>query len=632
MSRRDTVTLQVRARNLMARGLRRAGRMLGGFARSARRMARNLAIGFAAATAAAITFGIKAVQAYAKQQKAERELTAALNAHGQAGEDLLPIYKRIASRIQDATGTADEFTLSVMAQMRQLGVQAHQLEEAAKGHVALMHAGMGSDTATRALSAAMQGNYSLLTRYIPAIREAGTEEERAAILQGFLTRNYEAAQEELKTLSGRWREFRGRVGDAMENIGEAISKMGAIQSLMKAASEAVVRFGQSIRDWIDSERFERMRDAIHDILSAMSRGTGEQRIELLKAGGRVIVAAFAVAAERAVAVLAEGAVRVGRVIGEVAKRALEGDLFEKFHGRGAREAMRRIDRSPELRQQFIVADQDAQAEMIGQVRDRIRLEKILESAGLKTLDAVEGQSAAMVTLRASYEGLVNLANDINETQGERSSLEEEIKGTILDQVSLEELRDKARMNALRRREAAEKKANKAQKEAERLEKRRNGLLERRARILENIGRQAQVARLDEQIKKVEQRVRDIMFRDVPEAINERARAFMERRGQAHEVREADAATKKEWAELRRKLGEADKWGRPVRREDRERFRELELFRRALLEEQAAEGEVKALEEKRERIQDDQLRELQGINEKMAEVRHDLQTNLRAAGG
>ncbi len=644
MARRDQVTLLIRGRNLLGRALTSARKSLGGFVRVARRMARRLLIGFAALTAAAVTFGVKAVQAYAKQQAAERGLAAALQAHGDNVEALMPIYMRVARRIQDMTGAADELTLALMAQLRQLGVHADQLEDAAKAHVALTHAGMGSGTAIRAIAAAMNGSYEMLTRYIPALRQATSEEEKAAIVHSFIAKNFEAATEDLMhTLSGRWREFKGRVGDAMEEIGRAITKTGAIQRLLKHASEAVVNFGQSVRDWVDSERFEKMRDAIQGIITAMARGTGEQRIELLQAGGRVLIAAFKVGGETALDILTRGAATVGRIIGTVAKDAFDIAKPPRWvrEREMGREIRVRLRESPDLQRQLeahLQFGRREQAEqLLTEIRDQIKLERVLQKAGIETGKVIEGKTQAQRELTAHMQAFHKAVSDINEEQAEAAAAREEEREQSRKEKDREAREQKRRDDAIM---ARLEKVRKKREEQEQIADEINSLMERRNRLEERYN-QIIKSRQDEQrlqaiqnrIDQLQKRARDIMFHDAPDALRQQIADFIERRQRAEETAIDDQAIKAEWRALRDRIRAAEEGRGPgVRKADRERFRELELFRRAREQEAAVQREIEQQERLRDRLQDQQLHELIGIHHEVAVMREEHGRLLQAAGG
>ena len=243
------VTLEIRARNALKKGLSEAGAALQNFGRSAVNIGKMFAKAFIGAGAAIAGFAAKALHAYSQQEKAEQAVIASLNAHGEAGRELLPMYQRLAAAIQDETGVADENTLARMAQLRMLGVTTDQMEQATKATIALERAGMAEQAAIRAVAAAQEGSFEALTRYIPALRTAADETEKAAIVNDFLSKSYDAQKSELDTVSGQWNLLKGRIGDVWEEIGRAIAQNDALMGALKRAGEAVKAFGERVTAW-----------------------------------------------------------------------------------------------------------------------------------------------------------------------------------------------------------------------------------------------------------------------------------------------------------------------------------------------------------------------------------------------
>jgi len=88
------ISIVLRAKNAMQAGLAKAKRSMRAFGKSALNIGKFFAKAFLGAGAAVAGFAAKAVSAYAVQEKAERSLVAAMNAHGEAGEALLPSLKK----------------------------------------------------------------------------------------------------------------------------------------------------------------------------------------------------------------------------------------------------------------------------------------------------------------------------------------------------------------------------------------------------------------------------------------------------------------------------------------------------------------------------------------------------------
>ncbi len=308
------ISIVIRAKNAVAAGLAGAGAMFKSFAGSVAKVGKTIALGMAAATASVVAFSVKALSAYAEQQKAEMALAGSLRAYGESADAVMPKLKEIAARIQDETGAADESTLAGMAKIRMLGVQTDKLEEAAKASLALKSIGIEEAAAQRYVALAMQGNYTMLQRYIPALRTATDEADKARIVNEFLARGYQQQKDLLNTTSGAWRNLKGRIGDALERIGEAIDKSAGIKNALNQAAWAVKNFGDAVGRWIQSENFQRLQTTLVGIVAAMKQG-GAARGDALKAVADVIKSAFAVAVENAVSIFKKAAPTIGKMIG-----------------------------------------------------------------------------------------------------------------------------------------------------------------------------------------------------------------------------------------------------------------------------------------------------------------------------
>ena len=245
------LTIVLRAKNAMSAGLAKARDSVAKFGKSAMRIGGLFAKAFLAAGVAIAGFAAKAISAYAVQETAERSLIAAMNAHGEAGEALIPSLKRVAAAIQDETGAADESTLAGMAKMRMLGVQTAKLGEAAKGVIALKAVGLQEEAAQKAVAMAMQGSYDMLNRYLPALRMTKDETEKANIVNEFFAKGYEQQQGLLDTVGGQWNVLKGRIGDVWEEIGKAIMQNEGLMVSLTAAGEAVKEFGAKLAAWVE---------------------------------------------------------------------------------------------------------------------------------------------------------------------------------------------------------------------------------------------------------------------------------------------------------------------------------------------------------------------------------------------
>ncbi len=311
------LSITLRARNALMSGIAGARRTLMQFGGWVTGLGRRMAYAFLGAGAGLAGFVALTARAYAKQERAEKSLASALASHGENVDALLPKLKAAAAAIQDQTGVGDEQTLQTMANLKMLGVQTDALEQAAKATIALKSAGVEEAQATKMVALATAGNYTMLSRYLPALRTATSETEKAAAVNDFLSKGYKQQCDLLNTTGGAWQALRGRVGDVLEEFGKAINKSDALSGLLNRAGDAVKRFGERITNYIESERFKQIQESITGIIQAIGEG-GDSRREVFAAFGEALKAAFALAAHEAVSVLKKAASSIGESIGNTA--------------------------------------------------------------------------------------------------------------------------------------------------------------------------------------------------------------------------------------------------------------------------------------------------------------------------
>jgi hypothetical protein len=415
MSKKE-ISIIIRAKNAVAAGLAEAGHAFKSFAGSVAKVGKTIALGMAAATASVVAFSVKALSAYAEQQKAEMALAGSLRAYGESADAVMPKLKEIAARIQDETGAADESTLAGMAKIRMLGVQTDKLEEAAKASLALKSIGIEEAAAQRYVALAMQGNYTMLQRYIPALRTATDETDKARIVNEFFARGYQQQKDLLNTTSGAWRNLKGRIGDALERIGEAIDKSAGIKNALNQAAGAVKNFGDAVGRWIQSEKFQRLQTTLVGIVNAMKQG-GPARSDVLKAMADVIKSAFAVAVENAIGLLKSAAPIIGKMIGLGAQA-----VWDAFKPQRLRPTFDEVRTAAE--QLGIQTDEEGYVKLRGKggltddqrkAFDRqIRLNRLEKTTDALKEDNLEAMTEAEIRLAAAIEDLKSLLERLSE--------------------------------------------------------------------------------------------------------------------------------------------------------------------------------------------------------------------------
>lgn len=223
------------------RAMRRADRTVARLSKKIKRYGVIAGGAFAAVAA-------KSVQAAMKQEDAERALAAALRSHGDAASDLMPYYTKLAAAMQRETVFGDELILQQMAQIRNLGVMPSQLEAATKGAIGLAAAlGLDSKAAARYTALAMQGEYTILQRYVPALRAAETAAEKHAIVQDLMARGYAQAKEQAQTASGQFKQFKNSVGDLMEVFGGLVMELFSFGDTTGGAQAYVKKLADTLK-------------------------------------------------------------------------------------------------------------------------------------------------------------------------------------------------------------------------------------------------------------------------------------------------------------------------------------------------------------------------------------------------
>lgn len=174
------------------------------------------------AIAAALALSTKAAM---KQEDAMFGLAAALAVTGDYSDKVMGQFKRFAASIQEVTKYGDEEVLTLMALMKNLGVTSEKLGEATKMAIG-MAAATGRDVNSMAMyiALAQQGEFTMLRRYIPALRATTDETEQLAIITEFAARGFKIAQAQAETTTGALKQMWNALGDIAEVIGAPLLK------------------------------------------------------------------------------------------------------------------------------------------------------------------------------------------------------------------------------------------------------------------------------------------------------------------------------------------------------------------------------------------------------------------------
>jgi hypothetical protein len=167
-----------------------------------------------------------------QQEEAEMRLSAALKSTGNEVDANMQRFKGFASQLQKLTVVGDETTLAAMQMGITMGIPIEKIEEATKAAIGLSRAyQLDLNMAMRGVSLAMAGEFMLFNRYIPTLRAANSETEKAAAYQKAVAEAMIFAQEETKTVRGAWEQFKNAIGDVTEILGNPFAK--ALKKLTK---------------------------------------------------------------------------------------------------------------------------------------------------------------------------------------------------------------------------------------------------------------------------------------------------------------------------------------------------------------------------------------------------------------
>jgi hypothetical protein len=406
MAKRE-ISIVLKAKNELAVGLAKAKDAITSFGESALSIGKWVGGAFIAAGAAIGAFAAKALSAYAAQEAATNSVRAAFRAYGEEVDQNTKAIQELSSAIQDETGVADENIGARVARLKMLGVETKALGDAARATVALAAYGMEEEAAIKAVAQAREGNFGMLERYIPALRSATTETEKAAIVNDYLTRGYAAQKEQLGTISGAWVAFKGRIGDVWEEFGALIAQGGTVTRMLDFASEKIKQFGLAIAEYAKSEQFKEIQMSIEGIINAIAKG-GPDRQAAIVAIGEYLKAALSRGAEIAGELLTGIAPKIGALIGGAAKAAL-GSIAQENR---LKEAASQLGiETPAIFAPFgrgFFGVTEAQAEAIKKQAALNYQTEIYKGLGLDIQKNTDGQTAAQARLSNATAALLQL--------------------------------------------------------------------------------------------------------------------------------------------------------------------------------------------------------------------------------
>ena len=181
----------------------------------------------------------------ADQEAAEKGLDEALKATGQSLEQFSQKLRDAATELQRVTTTGDEVALVLFTMATNLGVNADKLDETIRLSLGLAKAlKQDVNSALRNVILALNGEFTMLSKYIPAIRAATTENEKLAAVLGIAKAGFIQVQAEIKTTTGRLFQLKNSMSDLGELLGFLV--LPGLEKLVKFLQKNT----EKIQDWV----------------------------------------------------------------------------------------------------------------------------------------------------------------------------------------------------------------------------------------------------------------------------------------------------------------------------------------------------------------------------------------------
>lgn len=159
---------------------------------------------------------------FGEQERASNSLAQALRNNGKDVDTNLRKYEAFASEMQRLTNTGDELVMELLKVAETM--RAADPMQAVKGAIALSKAfGIDMTTGIRMATLAQEGNFTMLARYVPALRTANGVAEQTAIYQKAIADGFNLATEEAKDSIGVTDRLKNSWGDLKEVFGEVIA-------------------------------------------------------------------------------------------------------------------------------------------------------------------------------------------------------------------------------------------------------------------------------------------------------------------------------------------------------------------------------------------------------------------------
>lgn len=240
-----------------------------------------------------------------ENEQANYLLAQALKRAGDASGEFTKSLGDQINALQGVTGASNTYLTQMATQLSTLGVQNNELGSTIRLLHALEGANISGESAMRAVTRAMQGDYSALSRYIPALRTATTEVEKWDIINQTAERGLQTQIDNLSTLTGAWKALKTHLGSVKDDIWEVISRGLGLGEMFGNLADAIDTFRNSEGFKKFLEQLERGATLVKGMTTALAGGDikigesfkfiGEYLLAVFKDGANLIGEAIATA-------------------------------------------------------------------------------------------------------------------------------------------------------------------------------------------------------------------------------------------------------------------------------------------------------------------------------------------------
>ncbi len=184
-----------------------------------------------------------------KQEEADIKLAKALEIVGAYSKKSFGDLKSYALIVQKNTTYADEYVESLMQELLVLGVLPGKLKQAVNMTIGLGAAtNMGTESMVRNVAKAYQGEYTMLSRYIPALTKTKDETKKFSMVLDLANRGLGIETTyATQTAGGALKQIKNTVGDVAEKFG--VEFAGAIVTLNARLTEWLDKNPGKVEAW-----------------------------------------------------------------------------------------------------------------------------------------------------------------------------------------------------------------------------------------------------------------------------------------------------------------------------------------------------------------------------------------------